>query len=326
MRCINKITRFISCILIPSLILVGCGTKDYSFSYDRERSNSGFSVAATLKGESLDAFASNLCIATGDVDEGTDVDMSMAVAAGLFDVNDSSVIYGKNIHEKLNPASTTKILTALCALEYGNLDDVITATENVYITESGAVMLGVQKGDTMTLDQALHALLLKSANDVAVMVAEHIGGSVEGFSTMMNEMANRLGATNSHFVNPHGYQDKDHYTTAYDLYLIFNECIKNEAFLEIVSSKSYSTVIAQKNGTSRNVTWGQSNLFVTGARKTPRGITLIGGKTGNTYDAGSCLVMYGKDSADTPYISIIMGATSRRNLYDNMTFLWAAIP
>ena len=81
MRCINKITRFISCILIPSLILVGCGTKDYSFSYDRERSNSGFSVAATLKGESLDAFASNLCIATGDVDEGTDVDMSMAVAA-----------------------------------------------------------------------------------------------------------------------------------------------------------------------------------------------------------------------------------------------------
>ena len=141
----------------------------------------------------------------------------------------------------------------------------------------------------------------------------------------MNEEAKQLGASNTHFVNPHGYQNKDHYTTAYDLYLIFNECIKNETFLEIVSSKSYSTVIAQKNGTNRNVTWGQSNQFVTGARKTPKGITLIGGKTGNTYDAGSCLVMYGKDSDDTPYISIIMGASSRRNLYDNMTFLWAAI-
>lgn len=321
MRCINKITRFISCILIPSLILVGCGTKDYSFSYDRERSNSGFSVAATLKGESLDAFASNLCIATGDVEEGTDVDMSMAVAAGLFDVNDSTVIYGKNIHEKLNPASTTKILTALCALEYGNLDDVITATENVYITESGAVMLGVQKGDTMTLDQALHALLLKSANDVAVMVAEHIGGSVEGFSTMMNEMANRLGATNSHFVNPHGLTDPNHYTTIYDLYLICNEVVKYDKFIEIIHTEKYNSIYHDKDGNQKEMSVSTTNAYLKGDAFAPDNITVIGGKTGTTSAAGSCLILYSKDQSNNPYISVILKSTDRTMLYQEMTDL-----
>lgn len=130
-----------------------------------------------------------------------------------------------------------------------------------------------------------------------------------------------------HFiVNPHGYQDKEHYTTAYDMYLMFRACIQDERFLDIISSKNYSTVIAQKDGSKREVTWGQSNLFITGNRETPKGITFYGGKTGNTFDAGSCLVMYGKTASDTPYISVVMGASSRRNLYDNMTFLWSAIP
>ncbi len=321
MRCINKITRIISCILIPSLILVGCGAKEYSFSYDRDRSNSSFSVAASMKGEILGTFASDLCIATGDVEEGTDVDMSMAVAAGLFDVNDSSVIYAKNIHEKLNPASTTKILTALCALEYGNLDDVITATENVYITESGAVMLGVQKGDTMTLDQALHALLLKSANDVAVMVAEHIGGSVEEFSDMMNEMANSLGATNSHFVNPHGLTDPNHYTTIYDLYLICNEAVKYDKFIEIIHTEKYNSIYHDKDGAEKEMSVSTTNAYLKGDAFAPDNVTVIGGKTGTTSAAGSCLILYSKDQSNNPYISVILKSTDRTMLYQEMTDL-----
>lgn len=321
MRCINKITRIISCILIPSLILAGCGAKEYSFSYDRDRSNSSFSVAASMKGETLGTFASDLCIATGDVVEGTDVDMSMATAAGLFDVNDSSVIYGKNIHEKLNPASTTKILTALCALKYGNLDDVITATENVYITESGAVLLGVQKGDTMTLDQALYTLLLKSANDVAIMVAEHIGGSVEGFSAMMNEMANSLGATNSHFVNPHGLTDPNHYTTIYDLYLICNEVVKYDKFIEIIHTEKYNSIYHDKDGNEKEMSVSTTNAYLKGEAFAPDNVTVIGGKTGTTSAAGSCLILYSKDQSNNPYISVILKSTDRTMLYQEMTDL-----
>ncbi len=204
--------------------LMGCGAKEYTFAYDRNRNNTSFSVASHTKGKTMEAFAASLCVTAVDVSAGTDVNMS-ATAAGLFDLSSRKVIYAKNIHDKLNPASLTKILTALCALKYANPDDVLTATENVYINESGAVKLGLAAGDTMTLDQALHALLLKSANDVAVMIAEHISGSVDEFAKLMNETANSLGATNSHFVNPHGLTDTDHYTTAYDLYLICNEAV-----------------------------------------------------------------------------------------------------
>ena len=111
-------------------------------------------------------------------------------------------------------------MTAVVALKYGNPDDVITATSNVNITESGAVLCGLKEGDRLTLNQALHALLMKSANDAAVAIAEHIGGSVEQFAEMMNEEARAIGATNSHFVNPHGLTADDHYVTAYDMYLI----------------------------------------------------------------------------------------------------------
>lgn len=271
-------------------------------------------------------FADDLCVTNEEVEFEEFHTNDEFHGALLFNIKDQEVLYSEHANEKLYPASTTKIMTAYLALKYGNLEDYVTVSETAVDVPSDSSTAYLKVGDVLTLKDLLYALMLPSGNDSAVAIAEHISGSVEDFVDLMNEEANQLGASNSHFVNPHGYQNEDHYTTAYDMYLIFNECIKDERFLEIVSSKSYSTVVAQKDGSKRDVTWGQSNQFVTGARKTPSGITLIGGKTGNTYDAGSCLVMYGKDSSDTPYISIIMGATSRRNLYDNMTFLWAAIP
>ena len=108
--------------------------------------------------------------------------------------------------------------------------------------------------------------------------------------------------------------------------LILNACVQNETFVDIISSKYRSAVVSNTNGTSREMTWNQSNRFINGARQVPKGITVLGGKTGTTYEAGYCLALYGTDANKTPYIGIIMGATSSRNLYDNMTFLWAAIP
>ena len=270
-------------------------------------------------------FADELCVSNKDVEFKEFHTNDEFHGALLFDIENQKVIYSERVNEKLFPASTTKIMTAYLALKYGNLDEYITVSENATDVPSDSSTAHLQKGDVLTLKDLLYALMLPSGNDSAVAIAEYISGSVEDFVELMNEEALALGASNTHFMNPHGYQDDNHYTTAYDLYLIFNECIKNETFLQIIASTSYDAIIKQTDGSTRNVTWPQSNQFISGGRKIPKGITLIGGKTGNTFDAGSCILLYGHDSEQTPFISIIMGATSRRNLYDNMTFLLDAI-
>lgn len=238
----------------------------------------------------------------------------------LFNTSEAKVVYAENIHERLYPASTTKILTSYLALKYGNLKDVVTVSSNAVGVPLDSSRANLRTGDQLTLEALLYSLMLPSGNDSAVAIAEHISGGVEEFAKLMNEEAKNLGATNSNFVNPHGYQDKNHYTTAYDLYLIFNECLKYDEFREIVSASQYSTKITQKNGTYREATWSQSNQFVNGAREVPKGLTIIGGKTGTTDEAGACLLLNSKDEKNS-YISIIMGADSRPILYDNMTDL-----
>jgi D-alanyl-D-alanine carboxypeptidase (penicillin-binding protein 5/6) len=303
------------------MMLSGCGAKEYSFEYDMNRNNSSFTVASHAKGKILDGFASDLCVTNSDVTAGTDVDMSQATAAGLFDIASGEVIYAKNIHERLNPASLTKVLTALCALKYGSLDDVLTASENVKITEAGAVKLGISEGDTMTMEQALHALLMKSANDVAILIAEHIGGSVEGFAQIMNEEAKSIGATNSNFVNPNGLTDTDHYTTAYDMYLIMNEAVKYDKFTEIIHTSSYKSVYHDANGNEKTIDLATANAYLKSEIGTPDNVTVIGGKTGTTNAAGSCLIIYARDNSGNPYISIVMQSTDRTTMYSEMTDL-----
>ena len=324
MKCINRFLSITFCIIFLAGSLCACGSKEYSFAYDKDRNNSSFTVAAGLKGQNLEAFASDLCVTVDDVTKGT-VDMSNATAAGLFDIGDGEVLYAKNVHEKLNPASITKVLTALCAIKYGNLDDVLTASENVYVNEAGAVKLGLEAGDTMTMDQALHALILKSANDVAIMIAEHVGGSVEGFADMMNEMAQSLGATNSHFVNPNGLTDPNHYTTVYDLYLICNEAVKYDKFIEIIHTASYNSVYHDKNGKEKEFSLSTTNAYLKGEAFAPDNVTVIGGKTGTTNAAGSCLILYSRDQSGSPYISVILQSSDRTELYREMTDLLGEI-
>lgn len=268
-------------------------------------------------------FASDLCVA--DTDTGADHIDITASAAALFDVNRKETIYAKNVHEKLYPASLTKIMTALVALKHGSSDMMLTATPNVKILESGAQVCGIKDGDQMTLDQALHLLLINSANDVAVMIAEGIAGSVEAFADMMNEEALALGATNTHFVNPHGLPDDNHYTTAYDMYLIMNEAVNYSLFTEIIHMDSYTTVYTDKNGASKEITVNTTNFFLQGTAQAPSGITVLGGKTGTTNAAGHCLVLLSRDSSSNPYISIILRADSRDGLYEQMTDLLGEI-
>ena len=265
----------------------------------------------------------NICVAKGDVESDYVTITDELHAAALFQLDTAEVTYAENIHEKLYPASTTKLLTAYIALKYGNLEDTVTISKEAVGVPLDSSRAGLLTGDKLTLEELLYGLMLPSGNDSAVAIAEYISGSEKAFAELMNEEARKLGATNSNFINAHGYHDDNHYTTAYDLYLILKECVKNETFLDIVSSKQYTLDIDQKNGTYRRVIWKQTNQFVTGLRSEPTGIDVIGGKTGTTDQAGSCLIMYSKTDSH-PYISVVMGADNKAELYENMTHLISA--
>ena len=316
MKYINKLYLII--IVLSAILSNGCSSPNITVPYQTDSDISAFSILPSNDDIKIDSFASNLCVGNANVTKNTVVNMTDTTAAALFDNNNVNIIYGKNIHERLSPASLTKVLTAVIALENGNLDDVITVTKDVKITESGATLCGLKEGDTLTLNQALHALLIQSANDAANAIAVHLGGSLEGFAALMNEKAEALGATNSHFVNPHGLSDDNHYTTAYDLYLIFNKAIQYELFREIIHMDQYSTVYQDKNGNEKEMKFKTTNLFLRGEFNSPNKVTVIGGKTGTTNAAGNCIILLSKDTAGNPYISVILRAKERQIMYEQM--------
>ena len=290
--------------------------------YDIETSLSAYSLDANISTEVAKPFASELCVANGDVVPGT-LPMAEGSVEGIFDVDGKTVPVAKGIHERMNPASITKVMTALIALKYGKIEDTLVASKNVLITESGAQVIPLKEGDRMTLDNALHALLMYSANDVAVMIAEYISGSSEAFAELMNEEARALGATNTHFVNPNGLTDENHYTTAYDLYLIFNEAVRYEKFIELISTMEYTCTYYDAAGNEKSLDLSNSNQYLTGGAETPVGVTVIGGKTGTTKAAGSCLILLSRNAAGKPYISVVLNAQDRAGLYEQMSSLFA---
>ena len=203
-----------------------------------------------------------------------------------------------------------------------NLDDVITVSnEAITSLMSGSSICGLKPGDSLTLDQALYGLMLCSGNDAANAIAEHISGSVEKFAELMNQEAAALGASQSHFVNAHGLPDENHYTTAYDLYLIFNAAVQNDHFVKLISTKKYDASYMDASGAPVNVTWFNTNGYLKGTFSMPENVTVIGGKTGTTEAAGSCLVLYSKNSSGKPYISVVLKGNSKRELYTLMTEL-----
>lgn len=312
-------------VLLTILCFTGCGNLAYDMAYHVDYDVSSFNVVSRQDTRTAAPFAANLCVTAGNVAEEDSPDMSLTGAAALFGLDEKKVIYARNVHERLQPASLTKVMTALVALENGQLNQTLTATNAVNITESGAVLCGLKSGDTMTLDQALRILLVYSSNDVAMMIAENVGGSVEHFVEMMNEKAYSLGATNTNFMNPHGLTDSEHYTTAYDLYLIFKEAIKYDTFNEIIHMSSYQTVFYDKDGKEKPFDKQTTNLFLRGNYQSPANVTVIGGKTGTTNAAGNCLILLSRDENGSPYISVILRAEGGEALYSGMQELLGEI-
>ena len=293
--------------------LCGCGSSKIPLDYKVTND-----ISATGLESRAEGFSTNIAVTDKDVSAKGGFVLEENAAGGLFDVNNKEVLYARDVHERMNPASLTKVMTAICALKYGNLEDTIICSENITNLESGASTCGLKPGDKLTLDQALHFMLLPSANDASIAIAEHISGSVEEFSTLMNSEAKRIGATNSNFVNPHGLTAEDHYTTVYDMYLITNEAIHYPQFLDIIQLKEFSATITDKNGAEKEISVKTSNKFHDGTFDAPESITVIGGKTGTTTAAGSCLSLVTRDSKGNPYIAVILHASERSVLYEEM--------
>ena len=298
-----------------ALSLSACGKKgglEEAYSYE-ERSQL---MSAHGGSELAPLFAEDLCVVT----DSQDGDTSMNAEAGaLFNVTDRSVVYSKNAFERLYPASTTKVMTAIIALEEGTLSDQVTVTEDAVITEAGASLCGIKPGDVITMQDLLYGLMMPSGNDAANAIAVHMYGSIDAFADRMNVRARELGATGTHFMNPSGLTDENHYTTAYDLYLMFNEAMKLPLFREIIAEDSYTANYQNGAGEAVSKTWTVGNWYQKGERETPAGVSVLGGKTGTTQAAGYCLIMASNDSQDKEYISVVLKSDSRPSLYDNMT-------
>jgi len=245
-------------------------------------------------------------------------------AAILVEVSTGRIIYEKNSTKQMYPASTTKIMTAILTIENSKLTDTVTITESALSNiPEGYVTCGLVAGEELTINDLLHALMIPSANDAAYVLAEHIGGSTEGFADMMNSKAAELGCLNTHFVNPNGIHSDDHFSTAYDLYLIANYAMKNDTFKKIVATKEYVLPATNLYPSNDRVLKTTNNLLVESSNSYYK--YAIGIKTGYTSKAGDCLVA--ETSRDgLEFISVVLNGsrfTDTKKLfeyaYDNYT-------
>lgn len=220
-------------------------------------------------------------------------------ASIVMDANTGVILYQNNANEKLYPASITKIMTALVALENSSLDEVVTfSNDAVYGIEKNSSNVGVYVGEQMTMEQCLYAMLLESANEVSTGIAEHIAGSVEAFTKLMNAKAKELGCKNTHFTNANGLHDDNHYTSAYDMALISQEAYKYSTFRTIISTKQF--IVPSTNMREEPLYFNNHHEMMNPRKYLRyRYEYCTGGKTGYTDMAKNTLVSYAtKDGVD----------------------------
>ncbi len=248
-----------------------------------------------IEDESFDLDYEELVQTSSDEDE-ININSRIAVA---FDRDSGRVIWGKNENKKTAMASTTKIMTALVVIEDSNLDDVVEVSQKAAGT--GGSRLGLKKADKVSVRDLLYGLMLRSGNDAAVALAEHVGGSVENFANLMNDKVRALNLKDTHFVTPHGLDDPEHYTTACELAQIADYALKNETFSQIVGTKNYTITI---NGYPKSLNNTNELLgYFDG---------VYGVKTGFTNNAGRCLVTSIK-KADLDIITVVIQADTKKD-------------
>ncbi len=310
-------------IILGVLILRRNSTPELPAAYSREAFLYG-DGGRSSEVERYDLFARNLCVSQDNISlDG--VSLNEQESAALFDVNGGNVLFAQNMYRKMYPASITKIMTAILACKYGNMNDVVTIDSSMLELEEGSQVCGLRDGDTVTMDALFHALVIYSANDAAAAIAKHISGSEEEFVNLMNEEMRALGATGTHFVNPHGLHDENHYTTVYDVYLMLNEALKYDLFVDTMQQDGYTLRLTRADGTAAQISLSSTDLYLTQQKSAPSGVTVLGGKTGTTDQAGCCLALLAQNSYGEPFVSIVLNAPTKTVLYEDMNQLLAKI-
>ncbi len=250
------------------------------------------------------------------IEQNTETDLELSSdAAILMDATTGEILYEKNSNKKEYPASITKIMTALLAFESGKMDETITFSHDaIFGIEPGSSHIALQEEEQITMEQAMYALLLRSANEAALGIAEQVDGSVEKFATHMTERAKELGCKNTNFVNPNGLHSENHYTTAYDMALIAKEALKFEDFKNIIQTTYYEIPPTNKQEETRYL-YGQHQMIKPPSIYVYEGCE--GGKTGFTDEAQNTLVTYAKRN-DTELIAVVFQCKGAQHYEDTI--------
>lgn len=301
-----KKNRFLSILLLLSLILALLAPAVLAEG-ETESQQEPTQTAEQQQDSSADSETG--AAADGGVSPGDSYAVN-AKASMLIELNTDTVLLEQNADEKIYPASLTKIMTCLLAIENGNLSDQITvsATALQGLDEAGSTA-GLVEGETLTLEEILYCMMLSSANEACNVVAEYVSGSVDAFVERMNQKAEELGCTGTHFANPHGLHDDDHYTTARDLSIITEAALQNETFRTITSTTTYDVPATNKSEVRHLVT---TNFLI--SRDTTSNYYYeyaTGVKTGYTSQAGRCLISTA-DNGKLKLLSIVCGAETKQ--------------
>lgn len=243
-----------------------------------------------------------------------------ASAALVFEMETDTLLYAYNVDQKVYPASLTKIMTCLVALEKGDLRDMVTVSEGAIMgLDPSGSSAALQAGEKMSLKDLLFCLMVKSANDAAMVIAEHISGSTEAFVEEMNRMAAQLGCTGTHFVNPHGLHEADHYTTARDMAKIMLAALEHDTFREAYSTGTYEV---PATNLSESRTMHTTNYMISLAMSIHYfDERVVGGKTGFTTPAGRCFISVSEDNG-MRLLTVVMGAGEVLNEYGEVLYTY----
>ena len=327
---IKKPFKFIIALVILGAVLIGIlilmaqngGVMRMPLPFFEQKYEYGTTAQTAIASDKT--FASSLCVGENNVPN-ENISLSGDEKGGLFSLEEKKVLFAKGMHEKIYPASITKLMTAIVACKYADMNATVTIGWQDLELESGSQVCGFKIGDQVSMSGLMNGLLVHSGNDAAMAIARAVGGSADKFVEMMNEEAVAIGATNTHFVSPSGLHDEDHYTTVYDIYLMLNEAMKYDLITNIMQISVYDLQYTASDGTEQHITLDSTDHYLTGEVVPPKGVTVLGGKTGTTSQAGNCLALLSQNSFGQPFISVITGASDKTVLYSDMNMLLAQI-
>ena len=324
------ISPLLAGLLCLMLMLSGCEAKASTplLLYASDSRDQTSMLNTMYEPDLAKGFAQNLAVISPSKTGGPSAKPEEIDAQEIFlaEVGQEDVMQAYQIYKEMPPASLTKILNALVALQSeASLDQEYVLGDEVVIEIPDAQVCGFKPGDRITLRTLLYCMLIYSGNDAANAVASIIGnGDIPAFCESMNAEAARIGAVQTHFTTPNGLDEPNHYSTAYDLYLIFRECLKYDLFRDAIMQTGY-TAHYTRDGQEITQYYASTNRFLTGESVWPEGIAALGGKTGTTDKAGTCLILYAADKQDRGYIAVLLGSPDKQVLYQSMANLLTSV-